>query len=208
MPPGKREALKNFGRSLVPPSILRDKSSRETSPAPSRTTPSTASFSNQMSGHPIAGGTGTGNMASIHTTLPGPAHAAGTQPLNLKPLAPVPPKNQAFQNAIAVILQKHANLSDNDKQAFKSASHVDVMAELRRAQQGTSDISGSLTRVQKALDCINRFMGPLATFIQQSPEISSFVVGGLSCILIVRILQHILFQSLPMLINSCWNSLA
>lgn len=190
MPPGKREALKKFGRSLVPPPIRRDKSSRETSPAPSRPTSSTAPSNNPMSGHPIPVGTGTGSMASPHTTLPGPAHAAATQPLNIKPLAPVPPKNQAFENAIKVILQKHANLSDGDKQAFQSASYLDVMAELRRAQQGTSDISGSLTRVQKVLDCINRFMGPLATFIQHSPEISSLVVGGLSCILIVRIPQH------------------
>ena len=173
MPSGKREAFRSFGRSLVPPFIRRDKSSREASPAPSRLAPS-----------PAPSGSAT---SDIHSTLPGPA--AETPPLNLKPLAPVQPKNQAFENAVAVIVQKHGDLSDDDKEAFQSASYSDVMVELRNAHHGTSDISDSLTRVQKVLNCINRFMGPLATFIQHSPEITSLVVGGLSCILLVRIFQ-------------------
>ena len=189
----------------MPPFIQRDKPSREVSPAPSRPTSSPAPSSNAISGHTTAVGTSTGSMASTHSTLLGPAHAAAVQPLNLRPLVPMPSKNQAFESAVKVILRKHDNLSGDDKAAFQSALDVDVMEELRKAQHGTSRISGSLTRVQKMMDCINQFMGPLAIFIQHSPEISSLVVGGLSCILMVCILQSPLFSfSITTYINKFW----
>lgn len=180
MPPRKREKFKKFLEAPL------SRLSRGTSPGPSRPTSSPVPSNSAIYGHTITAGTGTGSTASVHSTLPGPVHAAQTQPLDLKPLAPVPPKNPAFENAMAVILQ---NLSDDDKAEFKLASEKDVMEELRKAQGGTSRISGSLARVQKVLGCINRFMGPLGILIQHNPDISSLVVGGLSCILMVCILQ-------------------
>ena len=193
MSSGKREALKSIVRYLTPPFIRRDKSSREASPAPPNPASKPAPSSNAISGHSI-GVVGTGRMTGIHSTLPGPVDAEGTQLLDPQPpLAPMPPKNKAFERAIAQVLQKHVDLSDDDKEAFQSYSDVDVMEELRNVQDGTSRISDSLTRVQKVLECVNRFMGPLATFIQHSPEISSLVVGGLNCILMVCILQPLLF---------------
>ena len=92
-----------------------------------------------------------------------------------------------------MVLQKHIDrLSDGDKEAFKSASAVDVMEELKKAQDGTSRISDSLTHVQKVLECINRLMEPLKIFIQHSPGISALVVGGFKCVLMVCILQSLL----------------
>lgn len=139
----------------------RDKTSRETSPAPSRPASS-----------------------------PGPSGPAPTkatpQPSNVQPpLAPVLSKNKAFEMAVAVILQKHSDLSEDDKKAFQSASDIDVIKELNKAQHGTLLISGSLSRVQKVLECVDRLMGPLKIFIQHHPDISALVVGGLKCILMV-----------------------
>lgn len=111
------------------------------------------------------------------------------------PLMPAPQKNKAFQRAVAMVLQKHSELSDDDKAAFQSASDVDVMEELKKTQHGTAGISKSLIRVQKVLECMNRFMGPLVIFIQHSPQISSLVVGGLKCILMVGIFRSLLFLS-------------
>ena len=128
----------------------------------------------------------TKKITAIHSTLPGTAHASGTKPFNLPP--PVLSRNRAFDRAVEVVQQKHFNLSDDDRAAFQSASDVDVMEELRRAQHGASRISDSLTRAQKVLESVNRLMGPLAIFIQHSPEISSLVVGGLKCILMVCII--------------------
>lgn len=45
-------------------------------------------------------------------------------------------------------------------------------------------LSSSLTeRTQRVLNCINHFLGSISIMIQQSPEISSLVVGGVNCIL-------------------------
>lgn len=124
---------------------------------------------------------------------PAPSGPASTHSV----MGPVPSKNKAFEGAVALMLQNHIDsLSDDDKKAFQRASVVDVMEELRKAQHSTSGISDSLSRVQKALKFVDRFMGSLAIFIQQSPEISSLVVGGLNCILMVCISSSH-FLSLP-----------
>ena len=94
----------------------------------------------------------------------------------------VSPMNEALQKAI----QKYQReLSEDDKVAFQSAPNI--MERLQEMEgNGKPLISSSLaTRVEKVLQCINKFMGSLGIFIQHSPEISSLVVGGLNCILMV-----------------------
>lgn len=177
----------------------RDRSSRDPSPAPSTTAsrpaPATTTIVPSI---PVGVG-----VTTIHSTLPGQLDAARAQSSILKyPPAPVPPtQSKAFERAVAEVLKKHVNLSDDDRAAFQSASDVDMVGILRESQHGASCISDSLPRVHKVLECVNRFMGPLAIFIQHSPEISSLVVGGLHCILMVRILHSVnsifFFMSLP-----------
>ena len=212
MSPGARDESEGFFKSLAAPFTGRGKS-RE--PSPARPVSSHAAL-----GTPLAPNTSVpsnvapeppakergkllrifpfgrdkppreaGQTSSTRASSPAPstpALAAGMQSLNLHPpLAPAPPRNQAFERALG-------RLSGEDKAAFQSASAVDVIEELKKAQQGASRISDSLSGGQKALECMNRFMRPLAIFIQHSPEISSLVVGGLKCILMVCILQSLL----------------
>ena len=113
-----------------------------------------------------------------------PMPAAGAQSANLQlPTPPVPAKtNEALQKAIQEYVNK---LSDDDKAAFQSAPNIiDRLQEMQC--NGKFLTSSSLTtRVEKVLQCVKNFMGSLRTFIQHSPEISSLVVGGVSCILTV-----------------------
>ena len=120
-----------------------------------------------------------------------PMHAAGAHSVNLQlptlNTPTVPAKNKALQTAI----QKYEGLSDDDKAAFLSAPNV---IERLQEMQHNGKISSSLTtRVEKVLQCIKNFMGSLGILIQQSPEISSLVVGGVNCILTVGIVQAILY---------------
>ena len=93
-------------------------------------------------------------------------------------------KNEAFQKAIQEYLD---NLSDDDKEAFRSAT--DVIEKLGELQQNKSHISNSHTtriqKVQKVLQCVKQFLESVAICIQHHPEVSSLVVGGLNCILTV-----------------------
>ena len=90
----------------------------------------------------------------------------------------VPLKNEAFQKAIQECLD---NLSDDDKEAFRSAT--DVIEKLGELQQGKSRISSSHTtgtqKVQKVLQCVKQFLVSVAICIQHHSEVSSLVVGGL-----------------------------
>lgn len=90
--------------------------------------------------------------------------------------------NEALQKAIQEYVME---LSEDDKAAFRTAP--DIIVQLQEIQgNGKSLVSRSLTtRVEKVLQCVKGFMGSLAIFIQQSPEISSLVVGGVNCILTV-----------------------
>ena len=146
--------------------------SRGATPTPSRPT------SSLESAHPMHSGD--------HLCSAGPARAAGTQSVNLQlPLPPVPAKRDgAFQMATQEYVKK---LSGDDKAAFLSAP--DVIECLQEIQcNGKSLISSSLSsRVEKVLQCVKHFMGSLGIFIQQSPEISSLVVGGVNCVLMVGI---------------------
>ena len=131
----------------------------------------TPSPSQPTSSHATAG--------PIHPSAP--AHTAGSH--FVSPHLPPPPvPANAFQKAI----QKYvAELSRDDKAAFLDAP--DVMGRLQEIQEnGKPLISESLTaRVEKVLQCVKHFMGSLTIFIQQSPEISSLVVGGANYVLTV-----------------------
>ena len=92
------------------------------------------------------------------------------------------PMGGAFQTAIQEYVKK---IPVDDRAAFLSASNI-----IDRLQQMQDDrkplISNSLTtRVEKVLQCVNKFMSSLAIFIQQHPDISSLVVGGINCVLTV-----------------------
>ena len=117
----------------------------------------------------------------------GPSRSRSPTPLAHDPQPPaiaVPLKNEAFQKAIQECLD---NMSDDDKEAFRSAT--DVIEKLGELQQGKSRISSSHTtrtqKVQKVLQCVRQFLGSVAICIQHHPEVSALVVGGLNCILTV-----------------------
>lgn len=82
-------------------------------------------------------------------------------------------------------------LSDDDKEAFKSSS--DIMDKLEEMQQDkTPRISSSLTlRVKNVLQCVKHFMESIKIFIQADPAISSLVIGGVNCILMVSMVGFI-----------------
>lgn len=117
----------------------------------------------------------------------GPMHPAGPQP--------VPVKSEALQKAIQQYVSK---LSNDDKEAFRVAPNV--IERLQEIQQNSkSHISSSyVNRVERVLQCIKYFMGSLGIFIQQNPDISSLVVGGVNCILTVGP-SNACFFSLPSL---------
>ena len=109
-------------------------------------------------------------------------HATGGQSLNLQSLTyPVPVrKDEALQKAIQYV----ASLSGEDKAAFKSAPNI--IERLQEIQGKNKSLICSLTpRVERVLQCVRTFIGSLAIFIQQNPEISSLVVGGVNCVLTV-----------------------
>ena len=109
----------------------------------------------------------------------GPTHAAGVNFGNLQlPTLPVPAMQKAIQEYIG-------KLSDDDKAAFQSAQNI--MERLQEIQSnGKPLVSSSLaSRVEKVLQCVKTFMSSLAIFIQQSPQISSLVVGGVNFVLTV-----------------------
>ena len=112
-----------------------------------------------------------------------PMYSAGAHSVNLRLQTPLvlAKKDEALQKAIQYV----EKLSDDDKTAFQSAP--DIIEHLQEMRcNGKSLISGSLTtRVEKVLQCVKSFMGSLPIFIQHSPEISSLVVGGINCILMV-----------------------
>lgn len=162
---------RQFGELLHVP--FRHKRSRSSSPTPSlapSSTPVTNTSNNVLSQPRIraSGSAGSG----------GPPHATGHQSQALQP--PIhyhPVENEAFQMAIQKYL---ANLSEDDKVAFRSAT--DVREKLRESHISSST---RMQRVEKVLQCVNRFLASTAICIQQHPEISSIVVGGLHCILVV-----------------------
>ena len=104
----------------------------------------------------------------------------------------MPVKNEAFLQAIQEYIN---NLSNDDKVAFQSAT--DVMEKLEELQKGKSRTSNShhthmqkVQKVQKVLQSVKQFLVSISICIQHNPEVSSLVVGGLHCILMVSIYWH------------------
>lgn len=143
--------------------------STSTTPNYGGTTPS-PSPSPPTSSHVLAG--------PMHSSAP--VHAVGPHPMN--PQLPPPVPANAFQKAIQKYVKE---LSDSDKAAFLKAPNVmDRLQEIQR--NGESPIPSSLTsRVEKVLQGVKFFMSSLGIFIQQNPDISSLVVGGVNCVLTV-----------------------
>ena len=111
-----------------------------------------------------------------------PLNHGGATSTSSHPISSYGPIDETLQK----VIQEHVKkLSDDDKTAFQSAS--DIIVRLQEMQcNGKPVISGSLmSRVEKVLQCVKGFMGSLGIFIQQSPEISSLVVGAVNCILTV-----------------------
>lgn len=186
------ESLKTpFRRNKSPRSASPTTTSRPASYHPSASTSlgsSTPTSSNAISGAPIATSTGTSLTITTKTTslhgISSPVRTvSGAQSVNPQlPATAVPMKNEAFERAIEQYINM---LSDDDKAAFQSAP--DIIERLQEAQSRRKPlISTDLTaRVAKVLQCVKHFMGSLSIFIQQSPQISSLIVGGINCILTV-----------------------
>ena len=106
-------------------------------------------------------------------------HATGKQPPNtLLQAISVPVENEA------AVQECINNLSNDDKLAFQSAT--DVMEKLGCLQQGKPRISSFLiTRIHKVQQCLKQFLVSIAICIQHNDAISSLVMGGLHCILMV-----------------------
>ena len=141
---------------------------------------------NNPTGQPTGATLAPSQQPSSHASA-SPMHAAGAPSVNLPLLPlPMPARNEALQKAIQAYVTK---LSDDDKAAFRSAPDIiDHLQDMQR--NGKPPISSSLTsRVEKVLQCVKGFMGSLAICIQHSPEISSLVVGGVNCILMVGALR-------------------
>ena len=146
-------------------------------------------LSNPFSRHKSKGGTPTPsrpNSSHGSAASTGPASTpSGMQSVNPQlPPASVPAKDGALEKAIQAYINK---LSDDDKAAFQSAP--DIVERLQEMQRNDKSLvsSSMAARVEKVLQCVKYFMGSLLIFIQQSPEISSLVVGGVNCILTVGI---------------------
>lgn len=180
------ESLKTpFRRNKSPRSASPTTTSRPASYHPSASTSlgsSTPTSSNAISGAPIAMSTGTSLTITTKTTsISSPV--SGAQSVNPQlPATAVSMKNEAFERAIEQYINM---LSDDDKAAFQSAP--DIIERLQETQSRRKPlISTDLTaRVAKVLQCVKHFMGSLSIFIQQSPQISSLIVGGINCILTV-----------------------
>ena len=182
MPPGKTSEKVQTFRELLKAPFQRHKS-RGSSPSPApRPTISRSVQSNAASESSIEESTSTSKGVVSSSR---PTHAAGGQSLNPRPPTfPMPARNEAFERAVAVALQKYIDrLSDDDKVAFQSAT--DVMEKLEELHQDNCCPSTRMQKVQKVLQCVKQFLGSITICIQHSPEVSSLVLGGLNCVLTV-----------------------
>lgn len=119
--------------------------------------------------------TPTPSQPNISHATAGPTHTTA-------PPSQVLATDEALQKAIQEYIGK---ISNDDKEAFRNAP--DIIERLQEMQSNKKPRipSSFTTRVENVLQCVRCFMSSLAIFIQQSPEISSLVVGGVNCILTV-----------------------
>lgn len=116
--------------------------------------------------------------------VPG-AHASNPE----TPTATAPATNEAFQIAIQAFINDR--LPADVKKDFQSASEIMQTLQMMQAHRSrpgnTMHISSSVSdRVKKVLEGLRHFTGSVAICVQHSPEISSLVIGGVNCILVVR----------------------
>ena len=134
----------------------------------------------------------TSDLNASYNTVAAPTHVPGVHTLNPQPIAILAPaKNEAFEKALRAYVD--GRLSDDVKKDFQSASDIMERLQMMQCNQSGLDskvhISSSISdRVKKVLQCLRHFMGSVAICIQHSPEISSLVIGGVNCILTVRII--------------------
>lgn len=85
------------------------------------------------------------------------------------------------------------DLSPKDKQAFKDGNAISInalMDQIRGFDETHSKTSRSrrcAEKVEGFLGILKGFLGGLAPFLQQTPEISSLVIGGVNLIVDVRL---------------------
>ena len=134
-----------------------------------------------------------------------PVHAFGPNPVNPQPPPPLVPAT-AFEKAIQKYVEE---LSDGDKAAFRDAP--DVIVRLQEMQDNDKPLisNRSTARVEKVLQCVKHFMDSLAIFIQQSPETSSLVVGGVKCVLTVSVFYCLCkYNKLLIMSSLLWDTLS
>lgn len=94
----------------------------------------------------------------------------------------------AGDGALERVMQEYVSkLSNDDKEAFVRSAPQDIIGHLQKIQHNIrSPITNThMTRVEKVLQHIKKFMSSLTIIIQHHPEISSLVLGGFNCILMV-----------------------
>ena len=112
--------------------------------------------------------------------VPG-AHASSPE----TPTAPVPGTNEAFQIAVQAYINDR--LPADVKQDFQSPSEIMRTPQMMQDHPSGMHVSSSVSaRVKKVLEGLRHFTGSVAICIQHSPQISSFVIGGVNYILVVR----------------------
>lgn len=96
-----------------------------------------------------------------------------------------PPRFPEFEKAIRAYIDD--SLSDDIKKDFESASDIlEGLQKILESGRETSISSSTSVRVRKVLQCLRHFMESVAISTGHSPEISSFIIGGVNCILTVR----------------------
>lgn len=119
---------------------------------------------------------------STPTPQPNISHATAGPTHTTAPPSLVLAKDEALQKAIQEYIGK---ISNDDKEAFRNAPDIIERLQEMQCNKKPRIPSSFTTRVENVLQCVRCFMSSLAIFIQQSPEISSLVVGGVNCILTV-----------------------
>ena len=162
------------------------------SPPASASAPLQSASNHNSTGTGLAGDTT--SLGSVICRPSVPASAPVDQSLN--PQSPTTPISAARCEAFEQAIKKfNGTLSDEDKEAFQSAS--DIMERLHSMQSDqNSRISNShILRARKILQCMQHFMGSISIFIQAKPGVCSLVVGGVNCVLTASILELLIMYS-------------
>ncbi|KAL5315085.1 hypothetical protein ACEPPN_017736 [Leptodophora sp. 'Broadleaf-Isolate-01'] len=159
--------------TYLPSPVVIDITSNETSPASSShvlRTPEEVLYSEPASGHPLVIPSGESIVAS--STLASPSTK--------------PPENQAFNDAIERITNQ---LDPTAKEAFKKSYErispektLETIRELDNSD-ATSGVRTGSKALGPAIGVLDTVIRSVSISIQQSPEISSLVVGGIRLVI-------------------------